>query len=237
MSYRSFIDGQESGPFIRDALERNGPLASVMPVPAAVIAHYERQVPDLVLDLWEHHGIGDLGGGRLRLCIPGSLQTAVDLLFSGDPDFGAGTRALAHGAFGDLVLWHPLHQMVFVNMQLASVEAPALVHPSLIGPPDKVVLENLLQINPVFFDAMDAQGQPMFDAAVDRYGPLPELHIYGMQPAVPFDEAYLLEYHAIVELEEWLIEKIGGTRFRLDDLDGHRPGLREIGAPVVGGRP
>lgn len=234
MIYRSMIDGQSGANFIAEAVKAQGPMANPAPVPAEILAAYKNLVPGLVLDLWQAHGIGDLDGGRLRLCIPGSLQSVVNQLFEGDPYLGGDTYALAFGAFGDLVAWNARHQMVYVNMQLSSVDVPALVRPSARRPDDRAVLDGLLGLPAGMLDAYDANGQPMFEPARERYGELPDLHIYGMFPPAPKDEPFIVENHRITDAEEWLSFKFSDSAFQLADMDAGRFGLRRIG-PLTDG--
>ncbi len=229
MIYRSTIDGQSGAPLIADALKARGPMENVASVSAEIVAAYEKFLPRLVLDLWEAHGIGDLDGGRLRLCIPRSLQSVVNQLFEGDPYLGGDTYALAFGAFGDLVAWNARHQMVYVNMQLSSVDVPALVHPTDRRPDDQSVLDGLLKLPAGMLDAFDANGQPMFETARERYGSLPPLHIYGMFPPAPKNEPFIVENHRIFDAEEWLSMKFSDSAFQLADMEAGRFGLRRIG--------
>lgn len=234
MIYRSTIDGQSGAPFIAEALAARGPMENPAPVPEEIIARYGSLLPGLVLDLWEAHGIGDLDEGRLRLCIPRSLQSVVNQLFDGDPYLGGDTYALAFGPFGDLVAWNARHQMVYVNMQLSAVDVPALVRGSARVPDDKAVLTGLLGLPPGALDAYDANAQPMFEPARDRYGELPPLHIYGMFPPAPKDEPFIVENHRIIDAEEWLSLKVSDAAFQLADLEAGRFGLRQIG-PLADG--
>lgn len=229
MAYRSTINGVSSETPLREAIERLGGLENAQPVPAEIIARHKGRVPDLVLDLWENHGVGDLDGGRMRLCIPRSLHAPVRSLFHGDPDLGGDTLALAYGAFGDLVAWNPRHQMVQVNMQLSSVEAPSLLRPETRLPDDASVFQGLMNLIPGTLDAFDEDGQEMFTRARETYGPLPPLHIYAMFPPAPRDEAFALENHRPIDVDEWLSLKVSEAQFTLDDPDGGRFGLRPIG--------
>lgn len=229
MIYRSMIDGQSSVQFIAEALETRGPMANVAPIPAEIIATYENLLPGLVLDIWEAHGIGDLDEGRLRLCIPHSLQSVVGDLFKGDPYLGSDTYTLAFGAFGDLVAWNVRHQMVYINMQLSSVDVPALLRPSERISDDQAVLGGLLRLPAGVLDAYDANGEPMLEAAQEAYGELPPLHIYGMFPPAPKDEPFIVVNHRIVEAEHWLSMKFSDAAFQLADMQVGRFNLRRIG--------
>ena len=233
MTWRSQIDGQSAEGLVARALERIGPMQEAIKPPAKVILQYEapgpRRLPDLLLDLWEHHGIGDLAGGRLRLCLPGALQREVDALLRGDPYLAGDTQAIAFGAFGDLVLWSARFQMVYVTMQLSVVEVPQLIRPEPGLSDDAALLHGLLGLHPDAMDARDAAGQPMFAPARERLKPLPPLHIYGMQPPAPIDEPFTLEHHAVSELPDWLAEKVSTSVFTLADLETGRMALRDIG--------
>ncbi len=229
MAFRSVIDGQNARPLIEAAIAEIGPMIEPQPAPAGVIRHYDGKLPAIMLDIWENYGFGDLAGGRLRLCIPEALQPAVDALFDGDPYLGGDTTLLAYTAFGDLILWNARHQMVYVNMQLSLVEAPALINPALRDEPDKAVYLGLLRREAWRNETYDNQRRPMFPLALEAYGPLPPLSIYGMQPAIPYDEPFTVENHRPVPAETWLEEKIGGGVFTLGELTGPRMTIREIG--------
>ena len=234
MIYRSTIDGQSGAHLIAEALKAQGPMTNAAPVPAEIVAAYEDLLPGLVLDFWEAHGIGDLDEGRLRLCIPRSLQSVVNQLFEGDPYLGGDTYALAFGAFGDLVAWNARHQMVHVNMQLSSVDVPALVRGIAGIPDDRAVLDGLLGLPPGMLDAYDADGQPMFEPARKRHGDLPPLHVYGMFPPAPKNEPFIVGNHRVIDAEEWLSLKISDSAFQLADMEAGRFGLRRIG-PLADG--
>lgn len=60
-------------------------------MPPTVLAVYEPLLPAVILDLSRNLGVGDLDGGRLRLCVPRSLQGVVDQIFEGDPDLAGDT--------------------------------------------------------------------------------------------------------------------------------------------------
>lgn len=237
MTYRSTIQDQSGEDAIANALNEIGPLTQQSPVPPEVIKNYQGKVPALALDVWDNFGVGDLCGGRMRLCIPRSVQSAVDLLFEDDPYLEGDTYALAYGAFGDLIIWSERFQMVYVNMQLSSVEVPALIDPTQNGPADEVLLDGLLKQDSRWGDAFDDAGKEMFDRANEQYGDLPPLSLFGMIPPNPYDEPFNLANHRIQEVDEWLIAKISGATFRLDDPDNGRFGVRDIGPLPEGQTP
>ena len=76
MTWRSRIDGQSAEGLVARALERIGPMQEAVKPPASVMARYAATagLPDLLLDLWEHHGIGDLAA-----VIPEAPETALVL--------------------------------------------------------------------------------------------------------------------------------------------------------------
>ncbi|MEP4198651.1 MAG: GAD-like domain-containing protein [Aliishimia sp.] len=232
MSYRSEIDGQSGEQAIARALKEHGPLTNTQPVSEDVIRMYEGRVPNALLDVWDNYGIGDLGEGRLRLCMPGALRSAAQSLFRGDPEFTSDVHIVAYGAFGDLVIWSERHQFVFVSMVLSSVEAPILFNEGLRVSDDQAVINDLLLLHPQAMDTTDDAGQPMFADALEKYDKLPLMHIYGMQPAASFGRPINVANLAVVEAEDWLQEKLAGSTFSLDDVAGGRFGVRDIG-PVL----
>ena len=227
-------------------LAERGPLDSARAVPREVVVAHEGRVPGILLDLWEDHGVGDLAGGRIKLCVPTELDGAVAHLFGGDPNFGpspvgAGTEtgaggatdvhAIAHGPFGSLILWSERHGLVLVDMRLGMVEAPFLFRPGTAPPPDAAILGMVLSADPAFLDLTDASGAMMFERAVAAHGRLGRMRIYAPGAAEGgAAKPPTVEGLIPVPYRDWLEDRVVSKVWRLSDLATGRTDVRRIGA-------
>jgi hypothetical protein len=235
MVFRSDLPGQSAQAALAALLAERGPLANKVAVRAQEIAAHEGKVANILLDLWENHGVGDLTKGQLRLCVPSELREGVELIFRHDPDFidDAGqpaVHAVAHTAFGDLFLWSERHWLVHVNIVLGLVEAPFLHRPASRSHPDTVALDMLLRAEGPLLDMVDAEGNPMFERARSAFDPLPRMVIYApgkamtADPIPSFDQLYAAHY------PEWLADRARSKVWYLSDIATGRPNIRKIGA-------
>lgn len=227
--YRAKIDGQSSEIILADLLASHGPLLNRAEVPAAVVAQYEGLLPAIVLDFWEHCGVGAFAGGRIRFVLPAHYAQAVAALFAGDPDFGDGCHAVALGPFGDLMIWSERHHLLFVGLPLAMVDAPFLNQRIAEEQIDRIALDYLFKANPAIFDTADDDGEPMFQRAEAALGPLGAGEIYGTVPPMTFDEPIAVETLHRVVADDWLAEKFAGTEFQLADVAKREFNIRPIG--------
>jgi hypothetical protein len=234
MVFRSDLPGQSAQVALAELISTRGPLANQVKVRAQEIAAHEGKVANILLDLWENHGVGDLTKGQLRLCVPFELREAVEQIFSHDPDFidDAGqtaVHAVAHTAFGDLFLWSERHWLVHVNVVLGLVEAPFLHRPATGSHPDSVVLEMLLRAEGPLLDMADADGNPMFQRAQSAFDPLPRMVIYAPGKAITADPEPSFETLYAAHYPEWLADRARSKTWYLSDLATGRPNIRKIG--------
>ncbi|QDC09482.1 GAD-like domain-containing protein [Oceanicola sp. D3] len=234
MSGRSELPGAAEE--LAALIEARGPLEMRAPVTAAEITLHEGRVAPILLDLWEDHGVGDLADGGLRLCVPGELRSAVDKLFSGDPDFSlpeerrVDVHAFAHTAFGNLFLWSERHWLIYVDVVQGLVEAPFLHRPESRRQPDRVALDWGLAAEGPLLDMVDSGGQPMLERAQEAFDPLPRMVIYApgaaasAEPIPDFEDLYAAHY------PEWLEERAASKVWYLSDMATRRFNIREIGA-------
>lgn len=231
MIYRSKINGESPGPLFQALLEQRGPLANHSPVPDEVLARYERRLPDLLLDFWQTHGVGDLAGGLLRLTVPDAFAGALAVLFRGDPDFEQDSHVIAYGPFGDLLIWHERHWLLFCGMTLAFVDAPFLFHPPRDKTADQLVLEQVLGVDPAVLDLHDEADMPLFRRALTKLGRLPLGHIYGLQPPASVGLPVELSRLHITPAEDWLVQRFSSWTYTLTDFQARRLSIRDIGGP------
>lgn len=230
MIYRSRINGVSGQAALAAVLEQNGPLLGRSEVHQDSLARYSGVLPPAILDFWEAYGIGDLAQGRLRLTLPEAFAGALSVLFKGDKDFETGGHVIAYGPFGDLLIWHERHWLIYCNMALAIVDAPFFFRPQQGTSPDQIILDQVLGLDPAVLDMDDDLGTPMFERARNRLGPLGRDQIYGLMPPVAVGLPIEISRLAITPAEEWLVERFLGWTYTLSDYSGHKIAVREIGA-------
>lgn len=209
----------------RQALAAHGPFEFHEPVPREIVAGYEGRVPDLMLDFWENHGIGELGGGLLKLCIPEMFAEPLALLLRDDPDFAQDTLALAYGPFGTLVLWNTREWLALVTHPGASVDTPFYRRETVALDANRVLFDYVLNADPKMMDLFDDTGDEMHDRAEASLGKLRPGLIYGQTgPDVA------VESLAVQPATEWMADRFLGQTYMLHDLMGDRLNIRRIGA-------
>jgi hypothetical protein len=228
VQYLSKIDGQSGRVFLDRVIDERGPLGSPGQVPETTLAALTGRVPDLMIDFWRFHGTGWLNGGRLRICLPGEFRNVLEMMFEGDPDFGADCHALAIGAFGDLAIWSERHWLVVLRPLFAALDSPFLVNPRAKVDAEKALLQGLFQAHPLYWDMADTGGQPMFDQARERLGPLPEGAIYGLVPLAG-DVEPVVENLVLAPGNEYLRSKLQSNVISVADLEAGRFNLRDVG--------
>ncbi|TWI36041.1 GAD-like domain-containing protein [Paracoccus sulfuroxidans] len=231
MIYRSKINGESPASVFEALLDQRGPLLNHMPVSDDVLARYEGRLPDLLLDFWQAHGVGDLAGGLLRLTVPDAFAGALAVLFRGDPDFEHDSHVIAYGPFGDLLIWHERHWLLFCGMTLAFVDAPFLFHPARDKTADQLVLEQVLGIDLAVLDLHDEADMPLFRRALTKLGRLAPGQIYGLQPPVSVGLPVELSRLEVTLAEEWLVQRFTGWTYTLTDFQARRLSIRDIGGP------
>lgn len=214
----------DSEALIRQVLAAHGPLKFPEPVPPEIIAQYEGRVPDLMLDFWENFGIGELGGGLMKLCIPEMFAEPLGLLFRGDPDFAEGTLALAYGPFGTLVLWNDREWLALVSHPGATVDAPFYRRDKGGLDANRVLFDYFLNADPNIMDVFDDDGTEMYARAEAALGELRPGLIYAQTgPDVGLDAL------ALAPAAEWMADRFLEQTYMLHDLMGDRLNIRRIG--------
>lgn len=223
MTYRSTKNASR----IASILDAHGPLTLHEPVAPEVISAYEGRVPDLILDFWENHGIGELGGGLMRLCIPDMFSEPLETLFAGDPDFGIGTFALAYGPFGNLIVWNEREWLALIAHPTAAVDAPFFRESKTGLDRDAVAFDYFLNADPRVMDVFADDGTELYDAARRELGPLKPGLIYGLLPPESFASVGLANLDAVVA-DEWLMARFSGQIYAIHDLIDDRLNIRFV---------
>ena len=224
MAYR--LPGNKA--LVEQALAAHGPLRHAQPVPPESIAEWEGLLPELLLDFWENQGIGELGGGRMRLCLPQMFAEPLALLFHDDPDFAQGTVALAYGPFGSLILWNRREWLGLLTHPGAMLDAPFFGRSKAGLDPNRVVFDHVLNADPAFMDVIGEDGQDLFLHAQAQLGPLLPGQIYAPLPPGDLYQTRLDAMHRL-DVQDWLSARFAGQVHMLHDLMGDRLNIRALG--------
>lgn len=215
---------------IMAVLGAHGPLTQCEDVPAELIARYEGLVPDLILDLWENHGIGELAGGLVRFCIPDMFAQPVAMLFDGDPDYhpGTDTFVLAYGPFGSLAIWNDKHLIGLLSHPSAALDVPFYDRAEPGIDRDAVAFDYFLNADPRIMDVFDDRGEEMFTRAKTALGPLQPGLIYGLMPPDDFHDVDVGNIQVTVA-EEWLESRFSAQVYSIHDMINDRLNIRPVG--------
>lgn len=224
MAYR--LPGHKA--LVEQALAAHGPLRHAQPVPADTIAEWEGLLPELLLDFWENHGVGELGGGLMRLCPPQMFAEPLALLLRGDPDFEQGTVALAYGPFGSLILWNRREWLGLLTHPGAMLDAPFLGRSKAGLDPNRILFDHVLNADPSFMDVIGDDGQDLFLPVQARLGALLPGQIYA---PLPPEDQYPISAQAMhrLDAQDWLGARFSGQVHMLHDLMGERLNIRPLG--------
>ncbi|WP_420106580.1 GAD-like domain-containing protein [Herbaspirillum huttiense] len=165
-------------------------------VPTASFEKWRNKLPDQLLKYWEQEGWCEYANGLFCTVDPDDYEAIVDewLTDTGLEEIDA-FHVIARSAFGTLyVCGEKTGRSVTIVCGLNMVSA----------------LQNRLRVktkedldfsirsffafsNPVQFDMEDENGQPLFERARSKLGPLEPHEIYGFEPAIVLGGKILLE--------------------------------------------
>ena len=229
MKFLSTVDGQPGNVVLAALLAEHGPLEAQRDVPEALISPRIETVPNLLIDLWRAHGVGALRERGLWLVMPGTLDAVADRMFADDPDLGGDTTIIAYGAMGNLLCWNVRHGPMLVDSAGGAVQAPGLMRPDERHPDDAELLRYLRELDPFFFDRVDSVNERMLDRARKKLGPLSAGQVYATYPVQTLGEDIGIENVVIDDINTYLTEIVLGIRFMLQDYEGSRYNIRDIG--------
>lgn len=179
-------------------LESGAPYVTARAAEPEYIDCFDRNVPNLLRELWRTHGFGTCYRGLIQFCDPKEFAPNVEEVFGDDPDFKPSeSAAFAHTAFGTVFVWNARWGLVRIDLPRQRVVP---YHGD--GPPedidwDRQMSSGLASIGPStvapFPDERDGKGQLLFDRAVQTLGPLQFGEVYGLFPALGLGGAYNLK--------------------------------------------
>ena len=229
MEFLAEVGGQPGDVVLDALLAEHGPLEEHRDVPETLIAPLIGTVPDLLIDLWRAHGVGALRERGLWLVMPGTLDAVADRMFAGDPDFGGDTTIIVYGAMGNLLCWNVRHGPMLVESVGGAVQAPGLMRPAERRPDDTELLRYLRELHPFFFDRVDSANERMLDRARKKLGPLSAGQVYATYPVQTLGEDIGIANVVIDDINAYLTEIVLGIGFMLQDYEGKRFNIRDIG--------
>lgn len=229
MQFLSTVDGQPGDAVLDTLLAEHGPLEAQRDVPEPLILPRIGTVPDLLIDMWRAHGVGALRERGLWLVMPGRLDAVVERMFAGDPDLGGDTTIVAYGAMGNFLCWNVRYGSVLVSPASGAVQIPGLMQPAARRPDDAELLFYFRELDPFFFDRVDSANERMHDRARKKLGPLSAGQVYASYPIQTLGGDIGIENVVIDDISAYLTEVVLGIRFMLQDYEGRRYNIREIG--------
>ena len=163
------------------------------------IERHRGQVPDAVIEFWEHYGTGIVLDGYFQFCDPARFASIMEVVFDGDNEIRPEqTHALGFGAFGTIVAWNEVYQDVVINLVNSQASCPALVSGKTFDP-DVAVTSQLMMIDDPTLDEYDARVKKLFKPACAKLGKLGVGQVYGFQPILALGGDRALESLAIYD--------------------------------------
>ncbi|MAF02512.1 MULTISPECIES: GAD-like domain-containing protein [unclassified Herbaspirillum] len=165
-------------------------------VPVASLEKWRGKLPDKLLKYWAQEGWCEYSNGLFSTVNPDDYEDLVDEWLA---DTGLGEidafHVIARSAFGDLYLFgektgRSATVHCAVNMVLAlKNELKEKTKEDL----DSSIRSFFAFSDPARFDIKDENGQPLFERAKSKLGPLEPHEIYGFEPAIVLGGKILLE--------------------------------------------
>lgn len=166
------------------------------PVPAKSLKKWRNKLPDQLLKYWEQEGWCEYANGLFCTVNPDDYAGLVDDWLADTELEGVDVfHVIARSAFGKLyVCGEKTGRSVSMNCVIHSVSA----FENELKPKSKEDLDFSIRslfacLEPAQLDLKDEDGQPLFERARSKLGPLDPHEIYGFQPAIVLGGSFLLE--------------------------------------------
>ena len=172
-------------------------------VPEHYYTDFAGRVPESLFEFWRTFGFAGFGQGRFWICDPVQWQPAVDRWLGrvqlplGEDSFIAVSRS----AFGELRLWGERTGMSVVILPWRGV---LVAHDRSAQMAEEKDRNN--QINAEFrgtrpgdVEPAGDDGEPLFELALERLGPVGEDTVYGFEPALTLGGPAIAENLAVLE--------------------------------------
>ena len=181
------------------------------------IATWQGKLPDRLLTHWQQAGWGGYANGVLWVVDPDEYEDVVDEWLDDSPlEQIDAFHVIARTAFGELFLCgERTGASATVNCATHAVFALQRDMQTKTKRDLDISIETLLTLDKADCDLADEDGQPLFDRALAKLGPLAPDEMYGFEPAL-----------------------VAGGKMRLENLrkvklDQHLTILRQLAAPTM----
>lgn len=181
------------------------------------IATWHGKLPDRLLTHWQQAGWGGYANGVLWVVDPDEYEDVVDEWLDDSPlEQIDAFHVIARTAFGELFLCgERTGASATVNCATHAVFALQRDMQTKTKRGLDISIETLLTLDKADCDLADEDGQPLFDRALAKLGPLAPDEMYGFEPAL-----------------------VAGGKMRLENLrkvklDQHLTILRQLAAPTM----
>ena len=188
-------------------ISKFGDATTRVEVPSSSFDKWRDKLPDQVLTYWEEEGWCAYGNGLFWTVNPEEYEDLIDeWLESTKLEQLDSFHVIARSAFGDL---YACGEKTGRSVTVACVINMISAVPKELKPKTKADLDLSIRSffafsKPARFDMQDENGQPLFERALARLGPLESDEVYGFEPAIVLGGKMRLENLAKLKLDAHL---------------------------------
>jgi hypothetical protein len=203
-------------------IEEFGAATTRISAPVSQIEKWRSTMPPALLEYWYREGWSGFGQGIFWIANPDDFEELLAEWLVGTPlEKIDRFHVIARTAFGKLYLWGertgPSTQLVISDHSILCLERD-LKKP--VKNPDLALRGFFSSSDPSYADALDEDGKPLFQRALQALGPLRPDEIYGFEPALVIGGKASIENVRIVKIHEHLriLRQLAGPRFPMGNL-------------------
>lgn len=187
-------------------VEQFGEASTLVTVPASTIEKWRSTMPPALLDYWFEEGWSGFGQGIFWIANPNDFKELLAEWLIGTPlEKIDKFHVIARTAFGKLYLWGektgPSVEIIASDHSILCLERD-LKKP--IKNPDLALRGFFSGSDPSYADALDKDGKPLFQQALQELGPLRQDEMYGFEPALVIGGKARIENIRIFKIHEHL---------------------------------
>ncbi|QIB07218.1 DUF1851 domain-containing protein [Pseudomonas fluorescens] len=163
-----------------------GEATSYRQVPDSQIAKYRGVLPDALLTYWQKEGWCGYANGLFWTVDPDDYKHLLDLWLAGT-EFSQidNYHVIARSAFGTLYAWgEKYNQKIIVSCPTGSIVALMNKLKVPNKDPDLAIQTFFAMSDKERYNLEDAQGEFLFERALEKLGALDEREVYGFEPAL-----------------------------------------------------
>lgn len=157
------------------------------PVPEDSLTLWENKLPPILLTYWQNEGWATYANGLLWIVNPDDYEYIKDIWLEDTPLAGIDNfHVIARSAFGNLYLCgERTGRSVTIacpNNEILALKSKLKAKP--LHDQDFSIRAFFACSDPEDFDYVDIDGEPLFERAAEKYGPLEPDEMYGFEPAL-----------------------------------------------------